>query len=287
MAGNYPDVPGPRMAYDVDGSVGFYFSETTNLITQLTAGELASMNDEDNDSWDAGIFNSQRVGLIFPELRDILGYFMYFSSGDFGSALILDTSTDTTNGLDGTWTTRAANWVKSFTPTPGYRTGINTLVVTGIKAIRFQANRVGSGAFNDFAPSQMHIYGAPNSGASIDRLVFWDPTSNVVLPAAALDWGNVPRSSSADKTFRVKNVSTTKTAQGIVISPEALTDTSPSVPGQHLFSTDGTTFTASINIGDLAPGATSSVLYVRRVTPSNAVLSVWTFRAKAVATAWV
>lgn len=287
MAGNYPDPPGPRMAYDVDGSVGFYYPESTNVIVQLTAGDLATMNDEDNDFWDASIFNNQRMGLIFPELRDIVGYFMYFSAGDFGTAGILDTSTDTTNGYDGTWTTRAANWVKSFSPAPGYRTSFNTLVVSGIKAIRFQASRISSGAFNDFAPSQMHIYGTPNSGAVIDRLVFWDPTTNVALAAAGLDWGNVPRSSSADKTFRVKNVSTTKTAQGIVISPEALSDTSPSVPGQHLFSTDGTTFTASINIGDLAPGATSSVLYVRRVTPSNAVLSAWAFRVKAVATAWV
>lgn len=288
MAGNYPDVPAQRMAYDADGTIGFYFEEAVGTITQHTNAQLREMNNEDNGSWTfSGAFNYVRIGFIFPELRDIAAYYWYTSAGDWGQIWELDTSTNTTNGLDGTWTTQVNPWIKSLTATPGYRNLINNLSVTATKAIRFRAFRIGSGAFNDVSASQLHIYGKPNSASAIDRLVFWDPSASAQLLGPAFDWGNVPRSSSADKTFRVKNVSTVKTAQSIVVSAEAITDTSPSVPGQMLFSTDGTTFTATINIGDLAPGAVSSVLTMRRVTPSNAVLSVWTYRTKAIAASWV
>jgi hypothetical protein len=65
-----------------------------------------------------------------------------------------------------------------------------------------------------------------------------------------------------------------------------MTDTTPTVVGQHMLSTDGTTFTSTITIPDLAPGAISGVLTLRRTTPSDAVLSVWDLRLSAVAASW-
>lgn len=283
MAGNYPDPLGHRMAYDADGTVGFWYWESNNIVTQLTSTELQELNDEDSGSVSFTGFGNFDIGLIFPETRDLAGYY-YYDPGN-QTTIVLSTSVDTTNGLDGTWTSRVNPWIKSTSPPPAYRTA-QALSVTGIKAVKFQMNRASSGAFDDPNVRHIHIYGDTPSGATPDRLAFWDATLNQRINATYFDWGNVPRSSSADKQFRVKNLSTTKTAHGVIINAEALSDTTPSVPGQHLFSTDGTNFTATINIGDLAPTAISSLLTMRRVTPSTAALAVWTMRSKATATSW-
>lgn len=284
MAGSYPDPISYRMAYDVDGCVGFSYPESTGVITPISGANLAEMNDEDSTQVNFGISNATgNFGIIFPENRDLAGYMCAYLNG-ISTAGAISTSPDTTNGLDGTWTVRANPWVMTTSASPSYRTAQQALSVTGIKAVRFRFFS-DSGVFI-FGVAQMHLYGQPSSSTP-DRLVMWDPTASSLLAANALDWGNTPRSSSADRTFRIKNVSTTQTAQGIIISGEANTDFTPSVPGQYLYSSNGTTFTATLNIGDLAPTAVSSVLTIRRVTPSNAALGVHAFRVKAAATTWV
>ncbi len=114
----------------------------------------------------------------------------------------------------------------------------------------------------------------------------WNPSTDERVGPAHFDWGDAPRSSSADKTFRIKNLSGTLTANDVSVSLNALTDTTPSVPGQHLISYDGGPFQAQVDIGDLGPGAISDVLTLRRVTPDNAVLSLWSFRIFAAADSW-
>lgn len=47
MAGSYPDVPAPRMAWDRDGSVGFTITGAGTL-SQLTQAQMQEFNDEDN-----------------------------------------------------------------------------------------------------------------------------------------------------------------------------------------------------------------------------------------------
>jgi hypothetical protein len=130
----------------------------------------------------------------------------------------------------------------------------------------------------------VHLYGEPAPGENPNRLALWHPTLDQRVTPAYFDWGNVPRSSSADRLFRVKNVSSTLTASSVRVAMEALTDTTPSVPGQHSISSDGTTFLAQVNIGSLSPGAISGPLTLRRVIPSNAVLSLWSFRVFAEST---
>jgi hypothetical protein len=119
-----------------------------------------------------------------------------------------------------------------------------------------------------------------------DNLVLYDSASDERVGAAYFDFGDVRQTSSADKQFRVHNNSVAQTASTITISCETLTDTTPSVPPQFTFSTDGTTFSATVTIASLAPGATSSALTVRRVTPSNATLSLWWARIVASAGSW-
>lgn len=291
MAGNYADPLSWRMPYDKDGSV--IVGVLNGASTVLSATRLQQLNDETpgtvsglcnnvDGSYSMGASSSGIVALIFPEKRDLAGYYMAFIN--MGATKALQWSPDSTNGTDGAWndiTNPAAYNIVD--PSPGYRTLVTAQSVGGVKAIRHVWS-TGGGATVQM--STWHLYGGITAGENPDRLSIWDPVSDVRLPAADLDWGDVPRSSSADVPFRIKNLSPTLAANNIVVGFEALTDTTPSVPAQHLLSSDGISYTSTLNIAAIAPGGVSPVLTLRRVTPSNANLGLWSLRIKAEATTW-
>lgn len=281
MAGSYPDAPGHRMAYDRDGSVVVSVNKA-GVSSELNSAQKRALNDEFGSTTDGGGVSlpvGGHLAVIFPEVRDLAAYFLS-SYGSYGDPSGVQVSTDTTDGTDGTWSAVALAF--SVTPVkPAYRQQITSVSASGIKGIRVTKSAVG----NPPSVYALHLYGAPSSSAG-DRLELWHPTLDERLGASALDWGNVPRGSSADRTFRVKNVSTTLTASGITVSLEALTDTTPSVPGQHLLSYSGGAFAATAAVGNLAPGAISGVVALRRVVAANAGLGVWAARVIADATTW-
>jgi hypothetical protein len=131
-----------------------------------------------------------------------------------------------------------------------------------------------------------HVFGRIAAGENPNRLEIWHPTLDQRISAAALDWGNVQRASSANLTFRVKNRSATLSANGVTLSLDSLTDASPSFLSAHQVSADGTNFASTASAGTLAPGAISGVMTLRRTVPSNAVLGIWAARLKAVAASW-
>lgn len=275
MAGNYPDAPSWRMAYDRDGTQGVIINPV-NSLTVMTNAQLIAMNDEDDSDMGFGWSNMSpyvwKICLIFPELRDIDGYFRNIA-GQGGS---VETSVDTTNGFDGTWTTLASPGTTGLSVTkPAFRTNIASSTALAKRAIRFTQGDV---QFGDTKVRSIHLYGEPAPGENPNRLALWHPTLDERVTPAYFDWGNVPRSSSADRLFRVKNLSASLTANSIRVAMETFTDTTPSVPAQHTLSHAGGSFLAQVNIGTLAPGAISSAVTLRRVTPSNAVLSLWAFR---------
>ena len=289
MAGAYPDVPSNRMAYDRDGTQ-VYWIDNSNNVSQLTSTQIGNLNDEDGDSagLSAGGNQTARLFFFFPELRDLSAYF-FRTDNSFGPASVdVEVSANTTNGLDGTWTTISTygngDVRKPASPIqPDYRQSIVTNARFGIRGVRFSGHTSG---VSDFAPTAAHLYGNIAAGQNPKRLAIWHPTLDQHITGAYFDWGNTPRGSSADRTFRVKNLSPALTANDINLSMDAMTDTTPSVPGQFLISSDGTTFTGTIGIGNIAPSGLSSVLTVRRNTPSNATLSVWAARLLAQATSW-
>ena len=284
MAGSYPDAPGHRMAYDRDGSV-VVSVDNTGVSSELDSAQKRALNNEFG-STTAGDGVSLPTGghlaVIFPEVRDLAAYFLS-SYGSYGDPSGVQVSTDTTNGTDGTWSAVALAFsvATAYPVKPAYRQRITSVSASGIKGIRVTKSAAG----NPPSVYALHLYGAPSSSAG-DRLELWHPTLDERLGASALDWGNVPRGSSADQTFRVKNVSTTLTASGITVSLEAPTDTTPSVPGQHLLSYSGGAFAATAAVGNLAPGAISGVVALRRVVAANAGLGVWAARVIADATTW-
>lgn len=284
MAGNYPNAPSWRMPYDRDGTQ-VYRIDGSNNIYQLTSQQITQLNDETpHELFATG--SPDRLVFFFPELRDIDAFFarsFRTSPGSVYGTWLVQVSANTTNGLDGTWTTLLGSYAApNSVPKPAYRSPASGTAL-GVRALRIVP--FSDGAY--FSPSNIHIYGEVAPADEQTTLAIWHPTLDEKIGPAAFDWGDTPRGSSADRTFRVKNLSDIYTADNIRCAMEALTDASPSVPAQHSLSYNGGTFLAQVLIGDLAPGAISEVLTLRRITPSNAALSLWTMRVFAAPDAWI
>lgn len=291
MAGFYADVPAPRMAFDRDGTVGFFINLSNSALSGLSAANLTTLINESSDGvfiYDTGSSTADYAyGLIFPQLRDVIGI-RTFHSG-FGAQTgggSIQYSVNTTNGVDGTWVSAGSAGYSDVST--GFnvtllRTGIATVSILGIKGLRVRRNAGSAFGANTWTALTLHLYGSLSAGETPDRLRLWHPTLDEPLDdgnssdGAYLDWGDVVRGTSQDRTFRIKNNSGSLIANSIAISPQVLTDTSPTVAGQHTLS-DGGAFAGTINIGNLTPGSISSVITLRRTTASNAALSLWTGR---------
>lgn len=282
MAGNYPDSPSWRIAIDKDGTTAFYIS-SSNIITSAENDALTKVSDDDTTTTlDTELAADSWFCLIFPLLMDIDAAFIVgdaFGNPDIRPSAVR-TSVDTTNGVDGTWVTRSAGSAPAYTAKEAERLDIVSSTWGGIRGLK-----VAGGGFG-LAIKSLHLYGEPTAGQSYDRLALWHPTLDQRVGPAYFDWGNTPRGSTADRTFRVKNLSGTLTAVTPRVAMDILTDSSPSFIGEHFIGLSGT-FLAQQNIASLSPGAISAeTLTLRRVIPTNAQLSLWSMRVYAEATSW-
>lgn len=276
--------------FEKDGTVGFQLDDS-GIITHLSQGELNGLNNEANsDKVAVGRYESQWMGLIFPQPVDIIGHYI---TGRYSSGWAwrhLQTSVDTTNGMDGNWVTRNSNYALSnAAPVPNHRTNIVSVAWNGIKSVRHGMSSDGydSGAWKTF-----HLYGTISNYAGIDTLRFWHPTldepldDNTVADAIHLDWGDVTRGTTADRTFRVKNNSATLTANTITVSTSTLYNTTPTLESQITYDYNGSGFNPTATIPSLAPGAISTVVTVRKATDIGATLGQWSMQTRAEATSW-
>lgn len=271
----YAVATGPKMQFDRDGSTGFFRNAAASL-RSLTSGEMTTLSGETgttvSDATASG--TGVTIGVIFPDTRDIVGFQTNSTAG--GANGLLETSTNTTTGLDGAWTTRAT----TYTTTANFRTAGLALALTGVKGIRITST---NGASGTTVYKNMHVYGIPSTGISSDRLRIWHPTLNQEL--ASLDFGDPARESTYDATFRIYNNSSSQFANSVVVSTEALTDTSPTVLSQESIS-QGSGFASTQTITQLIPLALSAVLTLRFSVGAGATVGAWRQRVKAVAGSW-
>lgn len=272
----YTPAVGPKMQYDRDGSTGFFRNAAASL-RALTSGEMTALSGESgtNTVTDATANGTGvTIGVIFPDLRDIVGFLTNSVAG--GTNGLLETSINTTTGIDGSWVTQAA----AYTTTASFRGKALTLALTGIKGIRITST---NGAAGTTAYKNFHVYGTPSTGQSSDRLRIWHPTLNQEL--TTLDFGDPARESTYDVTFRLKNNSTTLNANSVVLSTEAITDASPTVVSQESVS-QGSGFASTQTFTLLAPATLSAVCTLRINVAATAVVGPWRQRLKASAGSW-
>ena len=290
----YPTVPGRRIAWDDDGTVAVLVSQNSTVPGQaagivpavpfaaMSTPTKQSANSEDSDVAvsliGGGTGNNLKMVacLIFPELRDIDGYYI---NKDGTSSSWLYSAPDTTNGRDGTWSPVGSQIISAVTTFEAYRESINSAALTGVRGISFGAagSGTGSGAFL----RRLHYYGEIAAGETPDRLLFMDETTGLEF-AVDMDYGDIARGSARDFEMRLKNNSMAAgnnvTINSIPINVEALFGDSPA---WYTFSIGGDAFQSTKNISSLAPEASSSLIVVRQVIDVNAVLGLHAARIQA------
>ena len=267
MSGVYADVPNHRIAYDADGSICWFYA--SSVATSVMSQAQVNILNNENDDYIDGSASDVRCFIFFPQPYDITGVHV---NVDASSGWLAEYSLNTSNGVDGTWTSFGAT-ANSGSASPVYRTSIQAVSLTAVKAIRFGTwgpvwNRLRS----------FHVYGTPNA-SSAKQLRLWHPTTDTALGGAYFDQGDILRSTTATQQFRLKNISS-MTASSITLTTEALTDFSPTFNSQHQLSTDNSSFSNSISISNLSAGSISPILYMKRTTSASAVVGLYDGRIK-------
>lgn len=287
MAGNFMDAPANRQAYDRDGSLTVA-TASDGTITSLTSTQMRTLNAESGTGVQMPSLAST-LGVVFPIPMDLSALFIAANSAFVAT---IQTSQDTTNGYDGTWVTQMTYSVQT-TVSPNYRrlSMLAQLPVTStthnVRGVRIFSGGSGSPNLQGLAFRALHVYANPSASATKDRLEFWRPDESAPVPPAFFDWGDVPRGTTADKTFKIKNLSSTLTATDVTLFIESLTAAAPPLEGMFLLSDNGgSSFLPGLNLGDLPPGGFSALLTVRRNVPTNASVSVWSIRLIADVTEW-
>ena len=293
MAGSYADPPNYRIPVDVDGTVlytkqGGSFgvgSGVPSSFDELAASLYPHWNDEDFSNsilhFQSGSGSAwEWVGALFPRLMD-LTHLKFKASYTSQVGDLIQISSDTTNLVDGNWTNALnAEFGNGTTSKTLLRSGFLALTMNNVRGIRIRLNQ--DPVSNHLTFYGMHFYGTLSAGQDTDYLEFVQVGSTARTPANHFEWSDVQQSTTRDKTFRVINRSASARADDILISVEALTNTSPTVVDQFTFSMDGSPFTSTLTIPSLDPGEVSSVITVRQTIPSNAVLGLWWPRLRAV-----
>lgn len=270
------------MAYDEDGTVVFYGNQDgSGALTELTTQQRIDLNDEDQSGHDKGN-PAAFYWLIFPELREVDGFFAARSAGNAEFLESLYSSGDTTNGRDGVWTQQIANVDNAATVLASYRTNITSLAVPNQRGIRmgqaaYQSGKVGSSV------TAIHVYGEIFAGQTPDRLLFLDSASGLEF-GLPIDYGDVPRGSAADRLIKLKNNSTSLTAGSVQLTAESLYLNSAA---WYTFSEDGVLFQGTLPLtAAIGPGASSPTITLRRDIPDSETPGLHAGRVQASVGSW-
>lgn len=315
---SFPLPPGPRMAYDRDGTIVTHYTLSDSTPDELSSVVLQGLNSERYVVNALG--GNDVLNFVFPEKRRVLGLFVHgmWSIANYGMttndwiSAHCHGSPDTTNGIDGTWT--EVGWFRPWSQVPflsqymrvvsPWHLGVadpglalpgivpvSSLAATQLRGFRMVFGRkdgTSEGlAMGGTSPSlhTVHLYGAREVTATQDGLQFWGPVNDE--PLGIVRWGDAAIGSSADMSFRVKNMSVARTAQQVTLSTSVLSDATPPIGPSLLYSLDGVSWSTWLSIGNLSPGAVSAVVRIRRVTPASAQMGPWSPRMVADVGAWV
>lgn len=300
MAGTYADINHYRLNYDIDGTVFSMWNTSGTWVRDLTQTELRYLQIEAPDSgWIVGeIGTNTSIGrydyrasfylsIIFPEPRDITaGYFRWRRSGSYAPTpqWVYYSTDPATNGWTGTWTAFSPAWpLHNTTSATSFKTNYVAFApqINGVVALRcyFAA----SNAY-DYSVNNIQMYGVRSATNTQPYLDIWHPTLDQKIDPAEFDWDDIKRGSSGEKSFRVKNMSTTHNAIAPVIDLDMIGDVTPTVDSQHSFSLDQNTYTATVALTDIPANTISQQIWIKRDTSLTAALGLQTGRIKATCT---
>lgn len=299
MAGSYPDLPGRRLAWDADGTIVWRVSDTsagtawTNVNPNSIVVGVADMDQGNNETEDVWVSEFGQPGVhpysnfchIFPSPRDIDGWYWGFDIEEAGAGIYaVQYSQDSTNGIDGTWVnlTNPAIPPSTWTNEVYYRLGIETQSVSAARCLRWVMYSESDLTGRTMYLHMVHLYGAITPGYVPDQVLFVDASSGLEF-ATDYDWGDVPRGTTLERTFKIKNNSSTKTANNTVVDVQSLSGSSNT---WYTLKLGAGSFQSSITITTLTAGSSSDTITLRLTVPSGGALSLGAARVRAIPTTW-
>lgn len=294
--GLYRDPPNRRMAYDEDGSLSLRVNPDGS-ITQLSNAQARDQNTEAYVST-YGYDSIGQAGpyftLVFPELRDVShswgnlnGNASYPVSSDSGT---YQSSTNTTNGLDGTWTNLSPYTHLYEATNPAFRTGMVAVGSSGSKGFRFKGRT--ASIYAGVGYCQWHVYGNKSAGQTPHRIDFCDSGGSELL--IDFDYGDQPRSSdriwSPSTTYNqssalyLKNRSSTKQATSVDVTFEVITS---DFSNFETVSKDNITFGTIASYATINPLAIVGPIYVKHSPTVAATLGLKVGRLQVTVGTWL
>lgn len=263
-----------RRHYEIDGTVeGWNTTSFAAGMTSLaTPAQMLTLNEE-SPTVDAAITSVPSPGdlffyVLFPERVDLSFFVVRFANVQIGNLTLsnLTSSSDTTNGADGTWTAMASTGTRLYDITTGagdwWRANAPATLTsnnTNITAIRFQVHNGDTLTNSGFR--NLYIWGTKHSGQTPEDIIILQSDATTEWPNDD-DWGDVGAGTAAvTHTYYVKNTSATLTANAITVKA------SGSDSARWTVSLDNASFASSKSIASLAPGATQ-VVYFKFTPPA-------------------
>jgi hypothetical protein len=286
MAGIYADAPSRRMAWDADGTVALKtigaqpstwpvggFSPVP--YTTLIPADAVKSNSEkmaDTTVFSSAYLSQAMLCMIFPELREIDGAWWQTWHEAYATTSWMETSGDTTNGVDGTWALLNIAGLDVQNPAlDAYRT-ITSAAVSSVRSVRWVAHTVNSTSYF----RKNHAYGTISPGETPDRILFLDTLSADAEFSKVLDYGEVPRGQTQQRTIKLKNNSASYTINTLQLTAE---DLYLNAGGWYTFSLDDVSYQGTLAVGNMVASATQ-LIYVRRTIPAAETLGPQTSRIK-------
>lgn len=250
----YPAITSRRLPYDIDGTAVARADEglkiidwinNTSLIGEANKSEENYVNISLNGDWGRTYFM-----FFFPELREIEAAYIVADKniGGQSGGYVFQGSTDTTNGIDGTWETPTypnGSPISLQPIVPSWRSDIRPVSFSGpIRCLRLYT----TGFYNRF-----HFYGRKAEGQTVDDILLCD--INGAELTSLLDWGDRPEATEQIKSIKLKNTSTTKTANGVNLQlNHGDFGMSFNVAGS---------WTATLDIASIPPNGLSEPIYIK------------------------
>lgn len=280
----YPNLPGGYM-YDLgrDGSqVTLINGSTGALIQELNAGDMDELSNWQNTNKIYTTTDHASIVCLFPQAREVTGiHAVCRRTGSLGSTAYVETSSDTTDGLDGNWIQVGTfdNPNGDISDAVFRRDRLFTVGAGAVVAVRLRSWTTYDSYFGSFM-----VWG----NTPVDGLNPWHATLDQPLSndTGDLDRGDILITAPpVTQQFRIKNSHPTSEAQSVVIAADATSDLG-SLDEEITFSTDNTNFQQSVTLTSIAANTISPIIYMKRGTPTDLAGTVRACTIRATATAW-
>lgn len=286
------------MAWDDDGCVvlsylsGDYGSQPavgappSGTLTDEGVADKQAVNDESNANV-AVSSGATQAGIIawyifFPEKRELDGYYWNHVRTGGGENGYLTHSENSTNGKDGTFTAWGTQVDAQADVNPDYRNNINSSALSNKRCVYSMIYNFSQLSARSIWLRALHVYGRITPGETPDRLIFLD-TENVDSQYTVLiDYGDLPRGQTKTYTIKIKNNSTSLTANTVQLIADALSGNSDQ---WYSFSVGGGSYVTTAQLGAVGPGGTVLVTY-KQAIPDAEVLGLHAARFKVNQASW-